>query len=582
MGTEGEQRRLAAILVADVVGYSSQIGADEAGALARLRSVRDVTDALIAEHQGRIFKTTGDGFLAEFPSAVQALRCAIAIQTGLGKRPESLKLRMGLHQGDVVAQDGDLLGDGVNIAARLEPLAEAGGICISARVREDAIGKIALDVSDLGEQVLKNIDRPIRVYRVRLEPAERPALALPDKPSIAVLPFLNMSGDAEQEYFADGMVEEIITALSRVRWFFVIARNSSFAYKGKSPDVRQVARELGVRYVLEGSVRKAGGRIRITGQLVDALTGAHIWADRFDGTLDDVFDLQDRVTASVVAAVEPKLRSAEIERAQRKPPGSLQAYDLLLRAQLHRNSHTQEGMEEAIRLLRQATEIDPLYALAFAYMAHCEWWIGSQSLMARTRTAGREAVRLVKIAMEHGADDPEVLWLAALMVGLPGGDLSAGIALTEKSISLNANSAAAFQMAGVLHAYAGDTETAIAHLERAVRLNPLDQRTFANFGFALAHFVAGRYEGVLDWTEKALRESQHYAPALRYRAASLGLLGRTVEGRQVAQTLLAVIPDLTVSRARAYIEVDLNNVFKTPGVVDLFCEGLRRAGLPEA
>jgi len=582
VGAEGEQRRLAAILVADVVGYSSQIGADEAGALARLRAVRDVTDALIAEHQGRVFKTTGDGFLAEFPSAVQALRCAIAIQTGLGKQADSLTLRIGLHQGDVVARDGDLLGDGVNIAARLEPLAEAGGICISARVHEDAIGKIALDVSDMGEQRLKNIDRPIRVYRVRLEPPERAALALPDKPSIAVLPFLNMSGDAEQEYFADGMVEEIITALSRVRWFFVIARNSSFAYKGKSPDVRQVARELGVRYVLEGSVRKSGGRVRITGQLVDAATGAHIWADRFEGTLEDVFDLQDRVTASVVAAIEPKLRSAEIERAQRKPTDNLQAYDLVLRALPLRDSSTREGMQKAIELLREATELDPQYALAFAHMAFClsqfvsEGWTGLAPLDVR------EAVRVVKIAIKQGPDDPEVLWICALILGGVGGDLTAAIGLVERSLSLNPNAAAAFVTAGVLKAFAGDTDGAIACLERGVRLNPMDQRAYASAAFALAHFVAGRYDDVVEWTGKTSQESQFRVMALRYRAASLGLLGRIEEARQVVQRLREMVPGFTVARARAHLEINMNNLFKAPGVTDLFCEGLRRAGLPEA
>ena len=286
-------RRLAGILAADVVGYSAMVGTDEPATLARVRTLRtDLIEPLAATYGGRLFKTTGDGFLIAFASAVQALRCAIAIQERLRSEPDGLRLRIGVHQGEVVAEGDDLLGDGVIIAARLEPLAEPGGICISARVREDAAGKMALEVDDLGTPELKNIAAKIQVFRVRLGTAERPAaLPLPDKPSIAVLPFQNMSGDPEQEYFADGMVEEITTALSRIRWLFVIARNSAFTYKGRAVDVRQVGRELGVRYVLEGSVRKAGSRVRITGQLIEAATGAHLWADRFDGSLADVFEL---------------------------------------------------------------------------------------------------------------------------------------------------------------------------------------------------------------------------------------------------------------------------------------------------
>ena len=277
-------RRLAGILAADVVGYSRLLGADEAATLARLRRLRhELIDPLMVEHGGRVFKTTGDGLLAEFPSAVQALRCAIAIQGRLRADPSALQLRIGLHQGDVVIEGDDLLGGGVNIAARIEPLAEPGGIVISARVHEDAAGKISLEVEDLGKPDLKNIAQKIQIFRVRLAPPERPALALPDKPSLAVLPFQNMSGDPEQEYFVDGLVEDITTALSRAGGLFVIARNSAFTYKGRAVDVRTVGRELGVRYVLEGSVRRAAGRVRITGQLIEAMSGGHIWADRFEG-----------------------------------------------------------------------------------------------------------------------------------------------------------------------------------------------------------------------------------------------------------------------------------------------------------
>src|SRR6184192_2341804 len=330
-------RRLAAILAADVAGYSRLIGADEEGTLNRLKAIRaEVIDPKVGEHRGRIVKTTGDGLLVEFASVIDALRCAIEWQTGMTEQKTDtsdrrIEFRIGINIGDVVVEDGDIFGDGVNVAARLEGLAEPGGICVSARVQEDSAGRLDLPFEDLGEQNLKNIARPVRVYRVRLAtnntpkiPTESgPALALPDKPSIAVLPFQNMSGDPEQEYFADGMVEEIITAIARLPWLFVIARNSSFAYKGKSPDLRQVGRDLGVRYVLEGSVRKAGDRVRITGQLIDTATGAHIWADRFDGPLDDIFEVQDQIAGSVAGAIQPKLRHAEIERASRKPTESL-------------------------------------------------------------------------------------------------------------------------------------------------------------------------------------------------------------------------------------------------------------------
>src|SRR5271166_2043953 len=325
MEKERVERRLAAILAADVAGYSRLMGEDEAGTLARLRTHRrELIDPEIAEHKGRIVKTTGDGILIEFPSVVEAVACALAIQRGMGERnsatPEHQRIafRIGINLGDVIVEDGDIHGDGVNVAARLETLAEAGGICVSAVVHDQVQGRLDCAFDDLGEPELKNIARKVRVYRVR--PAGEPLatgspLALPDKPSIAVLPFANISGDPEQEYFADGMVEEIITALSRIRWLFVIARNSSFTYKGRAVDVKQVARELGVRYVLEGSVRKGGNRLRITGQLIDTATGAHIWADRFDGALDNIFELQDQVASSVVGAIEPRLRRSEIERA---------------------------------------------------------------------------------------------------------------------------------------------------------------------------------------------------------------------------------------------------------------------------
>jgi TolB-like protein/class 3 adenylate cyclase len=358
-----EQRKLAAILAADVVGYSRLAGADEDRTLARLRALRsDLVDPTIAVHGGRVVKRTGDGALVEFRSVVNAVRCAIEVQTAMVERnaglpPERrIEFRVGIHLGDVVEEsDGDLMGDGVNIAARLEGVAKPGSICLSEDAYRQVRSRLDLAITDLGETPLKNIAEPIRVYALEIgltassqsKSAAPAGLAtqrsLPEKPSVAVLPFQNMSGDAEQDYFADGMVEDIITGLARMKWLFVIARNSSFVYKGKSIDVKQVGRELGVRYVLEGSVRKAANRVRITGQLIEAESGAHLWAERYDRPLDDNFALQDEITLSVVGAIEPSLRQAEIERVKRKRPNSLDAYDLVLKAIPHIYTVMPEG-----------------------------------------------------------------------------------------------------------------------------------------------------------------------------------------------------------------------------------------------
>jgi adenylate cyclase len=368
-GRNRAERRLAAILAADVAGYSRLIGTDEEGTLDRLRSIRaELIDPTITAHRGRLVKTTGDGLLVEFGSVVDALRCATEVQQAMAERnagtsaAEKIEFRIGINMGDVVVEDGDIFGDGVNVAARLEALADPGGICVSARVQEDTAGRLELVFDDLGEQTLKNIGRPVRAYRVRAvnaPAAPAQALALPEKPSIAVLPFQNISGDPEQEYFADGMVEEIITTLSRIRWLFVIARNSSFTYKGQAVDVKQVGRELGVRYVLEGSVRKAGGRVRITAQLIDALSGTHLWADRFDGSLEDVFDLQDKVAISVSGVIEPALQAAEAHRSANRSTDDLTAYDLYLRALPNFASLARDSIQEAIDLLDRAIARDP-------------------------------------------------------------------------------------------------------------------------------------------------------------------------------------------------------------------------------
>jgi TolB-like protein len=369
---ERAERRMTAILAADVVGYSRLIGSDDEGTLAQLKAHHNVlVRPAIKEHRGRVVRTTGDGLLVLFASVVEALRCAIEIQRGMAKRnaqvpPERrIEFRMGINVGDIIIDGVSIHGDGVNVASRLEALAEVGGICVSRRVQEDVHGTLDVTFEDTGEQQLKNIARLVHVYRVRLEGTAIAAPALPNKPSIAVLPFTNMSGDPDQDYFADGIVEDITTALSRVRALFVIARNSSFTYKGRAVDVIRVGRELGVRYVLEGSVRKSGTRVRVSGQLIDASTGAHLWADRLDSALDDIFTLQDRVTTNVVGAILTKLEQAEIKRAQRKPTESLDAYDYYLRGMANVHQWTREGISEALRLFYQAIKLDPEYGSAY-------------------------------------------------------------------------------------------------------------------------------------------------------------------------------------------------------------------------
>ena len=411
------ERRLAAVLAADVAGYSRLMGIDEEGTLAALKAHRrELIDPKIAEHRGRIVKTTGDGALVEFASAVDATRCAVEIQSTMAERNSSIpegrrvEFRIGINVGDVIIDEGDIYGDGVNIAARLESIAQPGGICLSDDAYRQVRDKLDLNFQDFGEQELKNIARPVRVYR--LHPPTTPpggqtrpikVLALPDKPSIAVLPFQNMSGDPEQEYFTDGMVEDIITGLSRIKWLFVIARNSTFTYKGRAIDVKQIGRELGVRYVLEGSVRRVTDRIRITGQLIDAVSGAHAWAERYDRKSDDLFALQDEITLSVVGAIEPSLRLAEIERVKRKRPDSLDAYDLVLQAQPDVYSGMPDRATKALPLLERALALNSDYALAHAFAAMC---YHNRFLRAGLHEQDRTAsVQHAQAALASGQDD---------------------------------------------------------------------------------------------------------------------------------------------------------------------------------
>src|SRR6202165_5387368 len=478
LSREHVERRLAAILAADVAGSCRLIGIDEEGTLARLKPLRKTLfDPKIAEHHGRVVKNTGDGALVEFASVVGAVRCADEIQRGMAEQnidvpqDKRIELRIGIHVGDIIIEENDIFGDGVNIAVRLEGIAEPGGISISDDARRQIRGKVDITFEDLGSQSLKNIAEPMRVWRVpngRAVPAVPnrlpvgDALPLPDKPSIAVLPFANMSGDPEQDYFADGMVDDIITALSHFKALFVIARNSSFTYKGRAVDVKQVGRELGVRYVLEGSVRKAANRVRITGQLVDTATGAHLWADRFDGGLGDIFDLQDQVTESVVGAIAPAVEKAEIERAKRKPTESLDAYALYLRgsARLYEFASRQANAE-ALRLFKSAIELDPDFASAYGRAASCYAWAKGDGWISITANEIAEVTRLAQRAVEVGKDDAIVLAPSGFALAFIVRDLEVGAALIDRALALNSNLAEAWNFGGWVKNFLGEPEPAI-------------------------------------------------------------------------------------------------------------------------
>jgi TolB-like protein/class 3 adenylate cyclase/tetratricopeptide (TPR) repeat protein len=584
--SERVERRLSAILAADVTGYSRLMGLDEEGTLAQLKAHRHaLIDPKIAEHRGRIVKTTGDGMLVEFASVVDAVRCAVDVQQGMiernGEVPQDkqIQFRIGVNVGDIIIEGGDIFGDGVNVAARLEGIAEPGGICVSSRVLEDIRGKINIDFEDLGEQQLKNIVRPIRVYRAWLRedlPAPMPTLALPDKPSIAVLPFQNMSGDPEQEYFADGVVEDIITALSRFRNLFVIARNSSFVYKGRAVDIKQVGRELGVRYVLEGSVRKAAKRVRIAGQLINASDSTHLWADRLDGALEDVFDLQDRVTESVVGAIGPKLLQAEIERAKRKPTAHLDAYDCYLRALACTRLLTDQSIAQALPLLYKAIELDPDYAAVFGLAAICYHWRKANGWMTDPAQESIETARLARKAAALGKDDALALSLAGQSLAFLEGNLEEGASLIDRALALNPNLADAWLCSSWVTSFRGDPDTALVHVARAMRLSPLDPLIGGmQAASAFAYFLAYRYDEASIWAEKAMREQPHVVTPLRVAAASYALSGRMEQANKVMVQLRQIDPTLRMSNVKDRIPPLRQNDLTR------YVEALRAAGLPD-
>ena len=583
------ERRLAAILAADVAGYSRLMGIDEEGTLLQLKTHRkELVDPKITEYRGRIVKTTGDGMLVEFVSVVDAVRCAVDIQRNMVERnaevptERRIQFRVGINVGDIISDNDDIYGDGVNVAARLETLADPGGIDVSRTVHDQVRDKLNFSFEDLGEQIVKNIARPIGVHRIDLSADTGPgvvtstgAVLKPEfassRPSIAVLPFANMSGDPEQEYFADGISEDIITGLSKLHWFFVIARNSSFVYKGKAVDVKRVARELGVRYVLEGSVRKGGNRVRITTQLIDAVTSNHIWADRYDGDLTDVFSLQDEITEKVVAAIEPKLVEAEGIRSQSRSPEELGAWDMVIHANSLFWRLTKAETEAAADILKQAAERYPNYGPAHSILAfvllisgYLGWSILEQQL--------HKAARLAARAAQLDDSDP---WahLALGFVAFVRRQTNVAALEFRRALELNPNFAAAHGYLGWTLAFDGQSEEATKHLQEAIRMSPHDpQNAIFNTGLAVTHYLTERYAEAVEYSSKALQQRSAFTAGYRIHVASLAQNGQIAETREVLALLKEMHPDLSI----AWIE---KNVPYTSGPMVKFVEGMRRAGL---
>jgi adenylate cyclase len=583
-------RRLAAILAADVAGYSRLMGADEEGTHERLKvHLREVVDPKIAEHRGRVVKNTGDGFLAEFPSVVDAVRCAVEVQRGMaecneGLPPENrIEFRVGINLGDVIAEGDDIFGDGVNVAARLEALAEPGGICVSRMVRDNVRDKLDCTFEDLGEQQVKNIARPVRVYRVQDDgaPANRSArpspqaAPLPDKPSIAVLPFANMSNDPEQDYFADGIAEDVITALSRYPSLFVIARNSSFSYKGRAVDVKQIGRELGVRYVLEGSLRKSGNRIRVTAQLVEADTGKHVWAERYDRDLSEIFALQDEITEAVTIAIAPAIADAERQRAMRKPPGSLDAWAAYQRGLWHFSKGTPDDNSLAERFFQQAIDLDPNFAggytgLAFA-QARAAGMYGRRSLSEienPTFALARQAVSL------DGNDAEAHTCLAEQL--MRRGDYEGALAEAQLALAISPNLADACGILGAALMWSGQPREGRAALEKSITLDPRHPNLNLRLvDITISYYLSGEYNAAVEAAKRGIRSFPDHSNQYRWLAAALGQTGRVEEAKEVLAKAMAMAPaafDMFVRRRVPW---------HRPEDHAHMLEGLRKAGLPD-
>jgi adenylate cyclase len=594
-----ESRKLAAILAADVVGYSRLASSDEDRTLARLRALRsDLIDPTVAVYNGRVVKRTGDGNLIEFRSVVDAVRCAIEVQNGMVERnaglpPERrIEFRVGIHLGDVVEEsDGDLMGDGVNIAARLEGIAKPGSICLSEDAYRQVRARLDLAISDLGSTQLKNIAEPIRVYSLEVgdpgqaksaaqaespAPKNSPALALPDKPSIAVLAFQNMSGDVEQEYFADGIAEDIITALSKSRWLFVIARNSSFTYKGHAVDIKQIGRELGVRYVLEGSVRKAGNRVRITGQLIEAATGTHLWAERYDRALEDIFAVQDEITHAIIGAVAPGIVAAEIRRTQGKQVVELGQWERVMRAHWHVRRLTREDCLEAMQLIDEVLQRDPNNAMALADLAY-NWHMGGlfgwteEPLPIATERVG-EAARRAVAADDHDATAQASLGLYELFTNRHDD----AIKRLKRAIELDPNSSFAHGYLGTAYSFGGEPDRSLAALEVAKRLSPRDfLMVIWHVCSAWSHLHAEHFAASVDCAKQAIEVNPYFPDSHGVLAASAAHLGRMTEARAALESFTQLLPGLTLGDPR------LIRPFRRSTDRERFLDGLRKAGLPE-
>jgi len=591
LATEHVERRLAAVLAADVAGYSRLMGNDEEGTLARLKFLRKtLIDPAIASHRGRIVKTTGDGVLVEFASAVDAARSSAEVQRRMAEQnaawpqEQRIQFRIGIHVGDIIIDDNDIFGDGVNIAARLEGIAEPGGVCISDDTHRQIRGKIDVTFDDMGEQNLKNIVEPMRAWQLRLAgqaaPAIRPSLPptpdlkLPDKPSIVVLPFDNMSAEAGQDYLADGIVEAITAALSCIRSFFVIARSSAFTYKGRATNARDIGRELGVAYSLEGSLQKVGNRLRIIVQLIETEGGAHVWSSRFDGAIDEFFDLEDRITQQVAGALQPSIRIAEIKRSRRKRPQDLGCYDYTMRAMPHVWTLEKDESTKALELLEKALTIDPEYPLALVLAGWCHaqravyTWVddieGSQA-MARS---------LAERAADLSGDDPLVLAVLGAVHTFVRNHGTARV-LLERAVSLDTNCAWAWSRLGWIENYSDQPDKAIENFERALRLSPIDPMNFNNYvGIGSAHEISERYEEAAALFRRALVERPNAVWIYRALAAALSGAGRIEEAKQALVEVLRYYPDLTISKVRQAM------VF-SDAALDRMAENFRRLGLPD-
>ena len=583
MATHRAHRQLAAIMSVDVVGFSRLMGMDEDGTLAALKRLqKTIVSPQVMRHQGRIAKLMGDGAIIVFSSVVDAVSAGIAIQQAMsafneGISPEKIiAMRIGINLGDVILEGTDIFGDGVNVAARIQEVCTPGGVALSATAHEHVSGKVDADFADVGERVLKNISRKVRVFRwPDTQTTDAPQrLALPDKPSIAVLPFDNMSSDPDHDYFADGVVEGLTAALSRIRSFFVIARNSAFAYKGRHVNVIDIGRELGVGYVLEGSVQRAGGKLRITVQLIETTTGSHLWAERYDGADSELFDLQDRITEQVAGALQPSIQKAEIDRAARKRPHDMGAYDYAMRAIRHVWMQEQDESARALELLEKSLAIDPEYPLALALSGWCWAQHSVYNWTDEIESAKARALQMAEKAAGLSGDDPLILSVLGVVHTFARNHGTARIML-ERAIALDPNSAWALSRLGWLEVYADRPEAAFEHFEHAMRLSPLDPMNFNNLvGIASAHQISGDYVASANLFERALMERPHAFWIHRNLAPVLLAAGQAEDAEVSKNVMLKAYPDMTVKRYKAAM------VFSAQALESIAVY-LRKLGIPE-